>query len=153
MLGQRILSDSDADLIDGGGIGGTLAGYAMASAAAKATLSEILTPEAFERMLTSAERFSDGDQTVISSRSLPWYVVRLGARAEYRFCPDVPRNGAESYAADDTELDGYLHLYTVNRGSLITPCHNMALMCPDTSIPDVDLHSRVFGGRSTSCSR
>ncbi|MEY3278661.1 MAG: hypothetical protein RLZZ426_1147, partial [Actinomycetota bacterium] len=36
------------------------------------------------------------------------------------------------------------HLYTANRGVLITPFHNMALMCRDTKQSDVDRHSELF---------
>ncbi len=143
-LGERILGDREADLIDGGGIGGTLAGYALATAAARATLTEVLTAEAFAHMIAVADRYADGVQAVIDSRSLPWCIARLGARAEHRFCPEVPRDGGASFAANDLELDEYLHLYTLNRGILITPFHNMALMCPETSAADVDLHSGVF---------
>ena len=143
-LGERILADPEADLVDGGGIGGTLAGYALASAAARATLTSVLTPAAFEHMIAMADRFADGVDEVIASRRLAWCNVRLGARAEYRFCPEVPRNGSESFNAEDPELQEYLHLYTLNRGILITPFHNMALMCPDTSVDDVDSHSAVF---------
>jgi glutamate-1-semialdehyde 2,1-aminomutase len=74
----------------------------------------------------------------------PWCVVSLGARAEYRFCPEPPRSGAESAAAGDRALEEYLHLYLLNRGVLITPFHNMALMCPATSEEDVDRHSEAF---------
>ena len=143
-LGERILADPDADLIDGGGIGSTLAGYALASAAARATLESVLTPAAFEHMSAMADRFAGGVDDVIESKRLPWCNVRLGARAEYRFCPEVPRNGSESFAAEDPELQEYLHLYTLNRGVLITPFHNMALMCPQTTVADVDLHTQVF---------
>ena len=44
----------------------------------------------------------------------------------------------------DAELDDYLHLYTLNRGIVMTPFHNMALMCPATTPADVDRHSEVF---------
>jgi glutamate-1-semialdehyde 2,1-aminomutase len=71
-------------------------------------------------------------------------VVSLGARAEYRFCPEPPRSGAESALAGDRDLEEYLHLYLLNRGVLITPFHNMALMCPATSEEDVDRHSAAF---------
>ena len=77
---------------------------------------------------------------------MPWSVSQLGARAEYRFASPAPRTGTESAAAGDEELDEYLHLYLLNRGVLITPFHNMALMCPDTSAADVDLHTLVFAG-------
>jgi glutamate-1-semialdehyde 2,1-aminomutase len=32
----------------------------------------------------------------------------------------------------------------LNRGILLTPFHNMALMSPNTTVEDVDLHTRVF---------
>jgi len=44
----------------------------------------------------------------------------------------------------DGQLDDYLHLYTLNRGIVMTPFHNMALMCPETTAADVDRHSEVF---------
>ena len=75
---------------------------------------------------------------------LPWNVIQLGARAEYHFRPEPPRNGAESAAAADFALERFLHLYALNRGVLLTPFHNMALMCPATTEADVDLHSRIF---------
>ena len=75
---------------------------------------------------------------------MPWSIVSLGARAEYRFAPEPPRTGAESEAATDRALEEYLHLYLLNRGVLITPFHNMALMCPATSEEQVDRHSEAF---------
>ena len=57
---------------------------------------------------------------------------------------EQPRTGGEAAAASDAELDAYVHLYLMNRGVLITPFHNMALMCPATSEDDVDLHAQVF---------
>jgi glutamate-1-semialdehyde 2,1-aminomutase len=71
-------------------------------------------------------------------------VTQLGARAEYRFCDPAPRNGGESNAAADAELEDYLHVYLANRGVLLTPFHNMALMCPSTTSEDVDRHYEVF---------
>ncbi len=40
--------------------------------------------------------------------------------------------------------NGFLHLYCMNRGILLTPFHNMALMAPQTEAEDVDLHTKVF---------
>ena len=81
---------------------------------------------------------------MIESRELPWHVVRLGCRVEYLFRPDRARNGAEAAVGQDEKLDPYIHLYLLNRGILMTPFHNMALMCPATSAADVDLHTAVF---------
>jgi glutamate-1-semialdehyde 2,1-aminomutase len=88
--------------------------------------------------------FTRGVQDTIDRSGVPWSVSQLGARSEYRFASPAPRDGSSSAAAGDEELDEYLHLYLVNRGVLITPFHNMALMCPVTSGDDVQLHTRLF---------
>jgi glutamate-1-semialdehyde 2,1-aminomutase len=135
---------SSRELADTGGIGGTLAGNALAVAAMRATLGEVLTEAAYERMIPLAERFAAGVEGVIAELGLPWIVKRLGARAEYWFRATAPRNGGEAAAAVDPELDRYLHLAALNRGVLLTPFHNMALICPATTEADVDLHTGVF---------
>jgi glutamate-1-semialdehyde aminotransferase len=129
---------------DVGGIGGTLAGYALSLAAIRATLGEVLTDEAFARMIPLAERWEAGVNDVIRSRGVPWHVTRLGARAEYHYLPTPPRDGAQQLAHVDPLLDRYLHLAAMNRGVLMTPFHNMALMSPATTAADVDRHTAVF---------
>ena len=143
-LAERIMGDDSADLIDTGGVGGTLAGNALSVTAMRATLEHVLTEDAFALMIALADRFTAGVRAVIDGRALPWSIVQLGARAEYRFSPRPPRSGGESHAAADEALDEYLHLYLANRGVLITPFHNMALMCPATADADVDVHSELF---------
>jgi glutamate-1-semialdehyde 2,1-aminomutase len=143
-LAERILADQAADIEDAGGVGGTLAGNALSLAAMRATLGEVLTDEAFDGMIAVATRFTAGVRSVLDSRRLPWTIAQLGARAEYRFCPSPPRTGGQSEAAADPELDEYLHLYMINRGILMTPFHNMALMCPATTAADADAHTAVF---------
>ena len=129
---------------DVGGIGGTLAGYALSLAAVRATLREVLTDAAFERMIPLAERWEAGVNEVIRRRGVPWHVTRLGARAEYHFTRTPPRDGAEQMAHADRDLEKYLHLAAMNRGVLMTPFHNMALMSPATTAADVDRHTAVF---------
>jgi glutamate-1-semialdehyde aminotransferase len=132
-----------ADL-DVGGIGGTLAGNVLSMAAMHATLTEVLTEEAYERMIPLGDRWADGVDAAIARHDLPWHCNRLGARAEYNFAPTAPRNGAEACAAGDFEVEQLVHLYALNRGILLTPFHNMALMSPATSEADVDRHTDVF---------
>src|SRR5688500_20115005 len=84
------------------------------------------------------------DEASFTSAGMPWHVTRLVARAEYRFLPQPPRNGGESAAAGDEELERFLHLYALNRGVLITPFHNMALVSPATTAADVDRQTEVF---------
>jgi glutamate-1-semialdehyde 2,1-aminomutase len=134
----------DLELCDVGGIGGTLAGNALSLAVMRATLTEVLTDEAFARMIPLAERWTDGVEGAIRGSGLPWHVTRLGARAEYLFGPTHPRNGREAAAMDDFALQQLTHLYALNRGILLTPFHNMALMSPATTEADVDRHSAVF---------
>ena len=143
-VAARIAARDDADYDDVGGIGGTLAGNALSLAAVRATLAEVLTEEAFGRMIPLAARFAAGVADVIEEAGMPWHVTELGCRAEYRFSAAPPRNGAESAALADDSLERFLHLHALNRGILMTPFHNMALISPATSESDVDLHTRVF---------
>jgi glutamate-1-semialdehyde aminotransferase len=129
---------------DVGGVGGTLAGYALSLAAIRATLGEVLTAAAFERMIPLAEAWEAGVNSVISSRRVPWHVTRLGARAEYHFVATPPRDGAEQAAHADALLEKYLHLAAMNRRVLMTPFHNMALMSPVTTAADVGRHTEAF---------
>ena len=133
-----------ADIVDVGGVGGTLAGNALSTAAMRATLGEVLTEEAFEHMASLATDFTKGVQATLDHFDVPWSISQLGARAEYRFARPAPTTGEASAAAADEQLDAYMHLAMVNRGILMTPFHNMALMCPETSREDVDRHTEVF---------
>ncbi len=139
-----IRKNLEADLVDVGGVGGTLAGNVLSTAAMRATLGEVLTAPAFEHMIAMATRFTSGVEQVLAETQTPWSIVQLGARAEYRFISPAPMSGSASALADDEELEDYLHLYLSNRGVLMTPFHNMALMCPQTSAADVDLHTVLF---------
>jgi glutamate-1-semialdehyde 2,1-aminomutase len=143
-LADRIEADTEADIVDTGGIGGTLAGNALSLAATRATLEQVLTDEAFERMTARATRFAAGVRGAIDEHGLEWSIAQLGARTEYRFASPPPRTGSESARADDRELEDYLHVYLANRGVLITPFHSMALMSPVTTDADVDRHTEVF---------
>jgi glutamate-1-semialdehyde 2,1-aminomutase len=144
-VAERIAADEHADYEDVGGVGGTLAGNALSAAAIRATLGEVLTDEAFDRMTGVAERLADGIDSVISASGLRWHVARLGARAEYRFSASPPKSGGGSAALGDPVLEEYLHLHAHNRGVLLTPFHNMALVSPATSSADVDRHTEAFG--------
>jgi len=143
-VAQRISARMHLEDCDVGGIGGTLAGNALSLAAMRATLENILTAKNFEKMMPLAVRFNDGVAAEIKKHGLPWNVQRLGCRAEYTFCQRAPRTGGESAAAADFEMERFLHLYALNRGVLLTPFHNMALMCPETTPADIDQHTQIF---------
>jgi glutamate-1-semialdehyde 2,1-aminomutase len=139
---RGMLDAEGADYVDTGGIGGTLAGNALSLAAMRATLSSVLTDDVWERTIPLAERWADGVRAASD-----FSVSQLGCRAEYRF--GEARNGSEAHALSDPERERFLHLYALNRGVLITPFHNMALMAPTTTEADVDLHTEVFADAAT----
>lgn len=143
-VARRVVEAMDLELADVGGIGGTLAGNMLSMAAMRVTLTEVMTDSAFGRMARLAEQFEAGVEAVIRDAGVPWHITRLGARAEYLFQPERPRNGSEAAAWTDPALDAFMHLFALNRGILMTPFHNMALMSPATSESDVDRHTDVF---------
>jgi glutamate-1-semialdehyde 2,1-aminomutase len=149
--GYTVAENLDPDILvfgkpicDVGGIGGTLAGNALSLAAMRATLEKVLTQEAFDRMIPLAERWTAGVEQAITEFDVPWHVSRLGCRAEYLFSSNRPRNGTQAHDAMDFELERFMHLYAMNRGILLTPFHNMALMSPATRQEDIDHHTKVF---------
>jgi glutamate-1-semialdehyde aminotransferase len=143
-VAERAFAQEDADYVDVGGVGGTLAGNALSVAAMRTALTEVLTEEAYRRTVPLAERFERGVKRTIEESGAPWNVIRLGCRVEYGFSPEQPRNGSEAAASHDEELEDLMHLYALNRGVLITPFHNMALMAPTTTEAQVDQHTAVF---------
>ena len=148
-LADRIPASVELEDVDVGGIGGTLAGNALSLAATRATLTEVLTDEAFARMTRSA---GGGRRACRRARraGLPWHVTRLGCRAEYRFSPSRRATAPRRRPPTTSRCSSYLHLHALNRGVLLTPFHNMALMCPATTAADVDRAHRGVrrrGGR------
>jgi glutamate-1-semialdehyde 2,1-aminomutase len=143
-IADQIKKLVELEIIDLGGIGGTLAGNALSLAAMKATLTDVLTPANFDRMIALGNRWCDGIDAAIKEFDLDWHCNRLGARGEYIFKGKAPRTGKEAADSGDFELEQYIHLRLLNDGYLITPFHNMALMCPDTTEADVDGHTAAF---------
>jgi glutamate-1-semialdehyde 2,1-aminomutase len=147
-IGERLRVPLDDDAIDVSGIGGTLAGNALALAAMRATLATTLREVDFARTIPLARRWADGVATAIERAELGWSVQALGSRAEYWFGV-APTNGRDAAATLDHELEAFMHLYALNRGILLTPFHNMALLAPSHTEQDVDRHATVFADAVT----
>jgi glutamate-1-semialdehyde aminotransferase len=142
---SKWVSDSlHLEHIDVGGVGGTLAGNALSMAAVAATLTQVLTPEAFVGMEELCTIWTQDVQEILDEFDVPWQVSQLGCRAEYSFRATAPLTGREAADADDFELQQYLHLHAINRGILMTPFHNMALMSPAHTLEDVKRHTEHF---------
>ncbi len=97
-------------------IGGTLFGNALSLAAARATLLEILTPEAYASTQRLGGRLADGMRAAVARTGLPWHIYRLGPRAGYTFRPEPLRNAAEGRAAADDLLTRLIRMWLANRG-------------------------------------
>jgi glutamate-1-semialdehyde 2,1-aminomutase len=143
-VADAIKAKVEIEKIDTGGIGGTLAGNILALAAMRATLTDVLTEANFAKMIELGDRWSDGVDAAIKEFDLDWHCNRLGARGEYIFKGKAPRTGKEAADSGDFALEQYIHLRLLNDGFLLTPFHNMALMCPDTTAADVDAHTAAF---------
>ena len=120
------------------GIGTTLSGNALALAAMRAMLAEVMTDAAYARMLAGAERLMEALRGMIAVRGLPWSVVHVGARVELIFAPSPPKNAAAMREALDPDLLSALHLWLINRGVLIAPFHTMMLVSPVTEDAAID---------------
>jgi glutamate-1-semialdehyde 2,1-aminomutase len=143
-LGEKIAESIELEHCDVGGIGGTLAANALSMAAMRVTLGEILTEEFYQRNIPLAESFNQGVKEVIKELDLPWNTTSLGLRTEYWFRKEPAKNGLESANATDFLLDQYMHLACMNRGILMTPFHNMALITWGTTEEDIHYHTKVF---------
>jgi len=127
------------------GVGTTLTANLLAMAAMRATLAEVITDAAYAHMFLLAERLAGGLREAIARHGVPWCVTQVGARTEFQFSTAPPRNGSEAARILDGELEQVIHLYLLNRGLLITPFHNMMLVCPETTAADVDRLVTAFG--------
>ncbi|KPC49707.1 transaminase [Amantichitinum ursilacus] len=114
------------------GIGTTLAGGELAMQALAASLEHVNTPAAYEHAISVAQGLAQGLEEIVRGQGLPWCVTRLGARLELQFCPQPPQDAAAAAHAADDALAATLHLGLLNRGSLLTPFHNMMLAGPTT---------------------
>jgi len=136
-MAARMILAKDAAPSGHSGIGTTLSGNMMTLAAIHATLTEVATPAAYAHMLGLAESLEKKLVALLQSYALPWCITRIGARLELQFCATAPINAKEARAAQNEVLEHAIHLYLLNRGVLLTPFHNMMLVCPETSEADI----------------
>ncbi|GJJ02890.1 aminotransferase [Duganella rhizosphaerae] len=119
------------------GVGTTLSANMFAMAAMRANLEQVMTEQAYQHMFALAAQLAEGLRAVIARHKLPWCVTQIGARTEFQFTPTAPQNGTQAQATLDSDLEQIIHLYLLNRGLLITPFHNMLLVCSSTSENDI----------------
>ncbi|MBL8790475.1 MAG: aspartate aminotransferase family protein [Rhizobiales bacterium] len=125
------------------GIGTTLSGSRIQLALIKAVLREFFTEEAFVPLIDRARRLEKGIADVIIKHGVPWHVTRVGARVEFMCCPERPKNGFEASKVIHRPIDEAVHHFLLNRGVVITPFHNMMLICPATT--DMHVETLISG--------
>jgi len=128
------------------GMGTTLSGNAFTMHAMRVNLQQVMTAQAYADIIPKAKRLAEALRALFARHALPWSITQIGARTEFQFCATPPRNGREAEAAFDTLLEQCIHLYLLNRGVMITPFHNMMLVCPQTTDADIALLVDTLAG-------
>jgi glutamate-1-semialdehyde 2,1-aminomutase len=143
-MSSRMKTAKDSAPAGHSGIGTTLSGNMMTLAAIYSTLTQTATESAYEHMLTLAKLLEQKMTQVIKDHHLPWNISLMGARLELQFCAIPPKNAIEARTAHDETIESAIHLYLLNRGVLLTPFHNMMLICPATTEHDVNKLTNTF---------
>ncbi|MDP2082993.1 MAG: aspartate aminotransferase family protein [Pseudotabrizicola sp.] len=120
------------------GMGTTLSANPMQFVCLVATLSDVMTKDAYAHMEKGAKRLAAGLEKAITAYGAPWHVVRVGARVEFICAPGPLKNGAEAAASHQPQVEAALHTALLNRGCLIAPFHNMMLVSPATKPRQID---------------
>jgi glutamate-1-semialdehyde 2,1-aminomutase len=97
-------------------VGGTLYGNPLSMAAARAALTEILTPEGHARTAELGGVLADGIERVARDAGLPWSAHRLYCRTGVCYAAEAPRNALEASRAADFELNRLHRIFLANRG-------------------------------------
>ena len=143
-MAGRMKAAKDSAPAGHSGIGTTLSGNMMTLAAIHATLTEVATESAYKHMLTLAGLLESRLNNTITTHNLPWNINRMGARLELQFCATSPQNAQQAREAQNDTIESAIHLYLLNRGVLLTPFHNMMLVCPATTEADINNLIQVF---------
>jgi glutamate-1-semialdehyde 2,1-aminomutase len=100
---------------------GTFNGNPLTMAAARASLLEVLTPDAYEHLDALNDRLLAGCEAVIERYRLPGYAVGVGAKGCVTFSPERIVDYETYKAHQDGELCDLAWLYNMNRGVFMTP--------------------------------
>lgn len=126
------------------GMGTTLSANAFTMHAMRANLDSVMTEAAYDYIIPLAEVLAERLGAVFARHKAPWCVTQIGARVEFQFSAQPPRTGREAEQSFNDRLERCIHLYLLNRGVMITPFHNMMLVCPDTTLSDVERLTEIL---------
>jgi glutamate-1-semialdehyde 2,1-aminomutase len=125
--------------------GGTIFGNALAMAAARASLGEVLTDDAYTHTAKLGEQLATGMRDAVSAAGLPWYIHHLYPRAGYTFAPEAPRNAQEAYAAENHVLTRLIRIWLANRGVWEAIVGAGPVVPVPGTAEDVDAYVTAFG--------
>jgi glutamate-1-semialdehyde 2,1-aminomutase len=116
-LGRLCAERLDVDVGPRGiGTGGTLYANAIAFAAARAALNQLLRAEDYARVISLGSRLAEGLDRLFTHHELPWRAFHLGPRSGYCLAPTLPRNGEEAAQSIDVDFIDTRRVYFANRG-------------------------------------
>ncbi|MDH5312312.1 MAG: aminotransferase class III-fold pyridoxal phosphate-dependent enzyme, partial [Actinomycetota bacterium] len=125
--------------------GGTLFGNPLSMAAARATMHEVLTPEAYAHTHALGARLADGIEGVIVGAGLPWTTHRFWPRSGVTFAPSMPRNAAAARDHFDVPLRRLMRVYLANRGVWDAIVGAGPTCAVPATAADVDSYVGAFG--------
>jgi glutamate-1-semialdehyde 2,1-aminomutase len=129
--------------------GGTLFGNPLSAAAARATLTAVLTPAAYARAAAAGARLATGIEDAIAEAGLPWTTIRFGPRSGQWYGPQ-PRTGAEAHAITDMDLTRLVRVWMANRG-IWEALPGAGPTCPvPTTEADVDRYLEAYADLLTA---
>jgi glutamate-1-semialdehyde 2,1-aminomutase len=100
---------------------GTFNGNPLVMAAAEATLTKVLTEQAYEKLEASNRTLLDGCQAIIDRYGLPAYTEGLGAKGCVIFSPERMYEYRDYLTKVDGDLSTLAWLYHMNHGIFMTP--------------------------------
>jgi glutamate-1-semialdehyde 2,1-aminomutase len=97
--------------------GGTLFGNPLSAAAARVTLTQVLSPAAYQHVTNLGHELADGIQHAIDTHRLPWTAIRFGPRSGQWYGP-APSTSADALALAlaNSDLTRLIRIWLANRG-------------------------------------
>jgi glutamate-1-semialdehyde 2,1-aminomutase len=123
---------------------GTFNGNPLSMAAGIATLTQVLTRDAYPGLHRLAERLTSGCQGVLDEFGLPGYAINVGPKGCVMFTPERVTNYRD-FIGLDSELWTAFFFYLVNRGILLPPGpDDQWTLSVQHTEAEVDRHIEVF---------
>jgi glutamate-1-semialdehyde 2,1-aminomutase len=133
---------------------GTYNGNPLSMAAARASLTEVLTAGAYEHLAQLNDRIVGGCQRVVDEHGLPAYGLGIGAKGCVTFASEKVIDYETFKANQDVELSELAWLYNMNRGVFMTPGREEEWTLSVThTLGEVDRYVEVFAEMASDLTR